>query len=48
MPHDAQPEQETAGRGIYDCDGAHRSPVAADYERLFQTGMIVLDTNVQT
>ncbi|MFG2270676.1 PIN-like domain-containing protein [Streptomyces chartreusis] len=35
-----------SGRGIYDSHGAHRSPVAADYERLFQSGMVVLDTNV--
>lgn len=34
------------GRGIFDCDGAHRSPLKDDYERVFQSGMIVLDTNV--
>lgn len=33
-------------RGIYDCDEAHRSPVEADYEQLFRSGMVVLDTNV--
>lgn len=36
----------TAGRGIYDCDDAHRSPLPADYERIFQSGMIAVDTNV--
>ncbi|MEU9465349.1 PIN domain-containing protein [Streptomyces avermitilis] len=46
MPNEGQPEHETAGRGIFDCDGAHRSPLAGDYERVFQTGMVVLDTNV--
>jgi predicted nucleic acid-binding protein len=34
------------GRGIYDCDGAHRTPLKEDYERVFTSGMVVLDTNV--
>lgn len=34
------------GRGIFDCDGAHQSPRKNDYERVFQSGMVVLDTNV--
>ncbi|MGW0701752.1 PIN-like domain-containing protein [Streptomyces sp. NPDC002867] len=34
------------GRGIYDCDGAHRTPLKEDYERVFISGMVVLDTNV--
>ncbi|QIQ03504.1 PIN-like domain-containing protein [Streptomyces liangshanensis] len=33
-------------RGIFDCDEAYRSPVAADYAHVFRTGMVVLDTNV--
>ncbi|MFJ9700580.1 PIN-like domain-containing protein [Streptomyces fradiae] len=33
-------------QGIFDCDEAHRTPVAEDYGRLFQSGLIVLDTNV--
>ncbi|WOX21225.1 PIN-like domain-containing protein [Streptomyces solicathayae] len=37
---------QSSGRGIFDCDGAHRTPLKADYERLFQAGMVVLDTNV--
>ncbi|MET9422190.1 hypothetical protein ABZY06_15870 [Streptomyces sp. NPDC006540] len=36
------------GRGIYDCDGAHRTPLKEDYERVFTSGMVVLDTNVPT
>lgn len=46
MPSNGQQERATTVRGIYDCDGAHRSPVAEDYARVFQTGMVVLDTNV--
>lgn len=46
MPNDAQPDRGPLGRGIFDCDEAHRSPLAEDYERLFQSGMVVLDTNV--
>ncbi|MEV0602202.1 PIN-like domain-containing protein [Streptomyces sp. NPDC050315] len=34
------------GRGIFDCEEAYRTPVRADYERVFETGMVVLDTNV--
>ena len=34
------------GRGIFDCEGAHQSPRKNDYERVFQSGMVVLDTNV--
>lgn len=33
-------------RGIFDCDDAYRTPVRADYERIFTSGMVVLDTNV--
>lgn len=33
-------------RGIFDCDEAYRTPTSADYKRLFESGMIVLDTNV--
>ncbi|MET8565957.1 PIN-like domain-containing protein [Streptomyces flaveolus] len=33
-------------RGIYDCDDAYRTPSKANYERLFTSGIIVLDTNV--
>ncbi|MFC4609038.1 PIN-like domain-containing protein [Streptomyces maoxianensis] len=33
-------------RGIFDCDEAHRSPIRSDYERIFQQGTVVLDTNV--
>lgn len=39
-------EIEQSGRGIFDCDEAYRSPQPADYERIFRTGMVVLDTNV--
>lgn len=34
------------GRGIFDCDEAHRSPLRSDYERIFDSGLVVLDTNV--
>ncbi|MFI0961016.1 PIN-like domain-containing protein [Streptomyces sp. NPDC021080] len=37
---------DSAGRGIFDCDEAYRTPVSSDYERLFQVGLIALDTNV--
>ncbi|MGW2558677.1 PIN-like domain-containing protein [Streptomyces sp. NPDC001514] len=40
------PAEHGTERGIYDCDGAHRSPLKGDYEKVFQSGMIVLDTNV--
>ncbi|MBT2381475.1 DUF4935 domain-containing protein [Streptomyces sp. ISL-111] len=33
-------------RGIFDCDEAYRTPTRSDYERLFRTEMVVLDTNV--
>ncbi|KAF4406183.1 MULTISPECIES: PIN-like domain-containing protein [Streptomyces] len=33
-------------RGIFDCDEAHRSPLRTDYERIFNSGVVVLDTNV--
>ncbi|MFJ9622266.1 PIN-like domain-containing protein [Streptomyces sp. NPDC101181] len=33
-------------RSIYDCDAAHRSPLRSDYERVFASGLIALDTNV--
>ncbi|MFE9237250.1 PIN-like domain-containing protein [Streptomyces sp. NPDC007007] len=33
-------------RGIFDCDEAHRSPLRSDYERIFDSGLVVLDTNV--
>ncbi|MGV9885859.1 PIN-like domain-containing protein [Streptomyces sp. NPDC003395] len=35
-----------AGRGIFDCDDAYRTPTRADYERVLKSGMVVLDTNV--
>lgn len=34
------------GPGIFDCDGAYRTPTRADYERVLKSGMVVLDTNV--
>ncbi|MFJ4781696.1 PIN-like domain-containing protein [Streptomyces sp. NPDC088762] len=39
---------ETAplARGIFDCDNAYRTPTRSDYEDLFSTGIIALDTNV--
>ncbi|PJM94007.1 PIN-like domain-containing protein [Streptomyces sp. CB01373] len=40
------PPGNSGARGIYDCDGAHRTPLKEDYERLFTSGMVVLDTNV--
>ncbi|MFI1960564.1 PIN-like domain-containing protein [Streptomyces althioticus] len=33
-------------RGVFDCDEAHRSPLRSDYERIFNIGLVVLDTNV--
>ncbi|MEU3546623.1 PIN-like domain-containing protein [Streptomyces longwoodensis] len=33
-------------RGIFDCDNAYRTPTQADYERVFTTGLVVLDANV--
>jgi predicted nucleic acid-binding protein len=49
------PERETgtgaeddhqSERGIFDCGDAYRTPVRADYERIFESGMVALDTNV--
>lgn len=45
MPY-TEPAEGQKERGIFDCDGAHRSPLAADYARVFQSGLVVLDTNV--
>ncbi|MFF0762300.1 PIN-like domain-containing protein [Streptomyces sp. NPDC003737] len=33
-------------RGIFDCDDAYRTPTKADFERIFETGVVALDTNV--
>ncbi|MGW0917117.1 PIN-like domain-containing protein [Streptomyces sp. NPDC002784] len=33
-------------RGVFDCDEAHRSPLRSDYKRIFDSGLVVLDTNV--
>lgn len=33
-------------RGVFDCDEAHRSPLSSDYKRIFDSGLVVLDTNV--
>ncbi|MFE1902220.1 PIN-like domain-containing protein [Streptomyces gardneri] len=46
MGYKDNPEEQATGRGIFDCDGAHRTPLKSDYERIFQSGMVVLDTNV--
>ncbi|MEU9009038.1 PIN-like domain-containing protein [Streptomyces sp. NPDC048479] len=46
MASKGHPAQGADGRGIFDCDGAHRSPLKGDCERVFQSGMVVLDTNV--
>ena len=50
MTHEAgEPEvvsEPISERGIFDCDDAYRTPSRADYERLFSSGIIVLDTNV--
>ncbi|MFD4738122.1 PIN-like domain-containing protein [Streptomyces virginiae] len=46
MGYKDHPEDQVTGRGIFDCDGAHRTPLKSDYERVFQSGMVVLDTNV--
>ncbi|MBB4712722.1 putative nucleic acid-binding protein [Streptomyces luteogriseus] len=35
-----------AERGIFDCDDAYRTASHTDYERLFSSAIIVLDTNV--
>ncbi|MFF3768129.1 PIN-like domain-containing protein [Streptomyces sp. NPDC001922] len=47
----AQALEETGGpggheRGIFDCEEAHHSPQESDYQRIFQSGLVVLDTNV--
>nr|WSZ99318.1 PIN domain-containing protein [Streptomyces sp. NBC_00857] len=42
----AEADGGRAPLGIFDCDEAHRSPVEADYARVFRSGMVVLDTNV--
>ncbi|QLH23586.1 PIN-like domain-containing protein [Streptomyces sp. Rer75] len=39
-------EVSAATRGIFDCNEAHRSPLREDYERVFRSGMVALDTNV--
>ncbi|MER6247637.1 PIN-like domain-containing protein [Streptomyces griseorubiginosus] len=45
--HDSTRERKIpAPRGIFDCDDAYRTPVSEDYERLFTSGMVALDTNV--
>ncbi|MGW0554111.1 PIN-like domain-containing protein [Streptomyces sp. NPDC002926] len=46
MAFQDDPVENGTARGIFDCDGAHRSPLKDDYERVFQSGMVVLDTNV--
>ncbi|MFE7889505.1 PIN-like domain-containing protein [Streptomyces sp. NPDC057412] len=49
MTKEAEPgavSDGTPARGIYDCDDAYRTPSQSDYERLFTSGVIVLDTNV--
>lgn len=33
-------------RGIFDCDDAYKTPLREDYEHLFDSGIVVLDTNV--
>ncbi|MEU5922654.1 PIN-like domain-containing protein [Streptomyces antimycoticus] len=33
-------------RGIFDCEEAYRTPTSANYKSLFESGIIVLDTNV--
>ncbi|MFF7042354.1 PIN-like domain-containing protein [Streptomyces massasporeus] len=33
-------------RGLFDCDDAYKTPTSADYRRLFNDGIIVVDTNV--
>ncbi|MFF4402154.1 PIN-like domain-containing protein [Streptomyces sp. NPDC001480] len=38
--------ESTQERGIFDCDDAYRTPSQADYQRLFSSAIIVLDTNV--
>ncbi|MER6107658.1 PIN-like domain-containing protein [Streptomyces hirsutus] len=37
---------QSVPRGIFDCDDAYRTPSKADYERLFSSAIIALDTNV--
>ncbi|MFE5600709.1 PIN-like domain-containing protein [Streptomyces coelicoflavus] len=46
MAFKEEPTGNGGVRGIYDCDGAHRTPLKEDYTRLFTSGMVVLDTNV--
>ncbi|MFE6469014.1 PIN-like domain-containing protein [Streptomyces rochei] len=33
-------------RGLFDCNDAYRTPIREDYEHLFTSGLVVLDTNV--
>jgi hypothetical protein len=41
-----KPVERGAERGIYDCDGARRTPLKEDFEPVCKTGMVVLDANV--
>ncbi|RSR96159.1 hypothetical protein EF913_34630 [Streptomyces sp. WAC04189] len=33
-------------RGIFDCEEAYRTPTSSDFKRLFESGMVIVDTNV--
>ncbi|MFE1332648.1 PIN-like domain-containing protein [Streptomyces microflavus] len=44
---DSKDSQEAAVlRGIFDCDEAYKTPTSADYGRLFESALVVVDTNV--
>ncbi|MEU3881779.1 PIN-like domain-containing protein [Streptomyces californicus] len=43
---DVEANDSVTRRGIFDCDEAYKTPTSEDYLHLFETGIIVLDTNV--
>ncbi|MDN3053110.1 PIN-like domain-containing protein [Streptomyces sp. SRF1] len=43
---DAEANEDSRRRGIFDCEEAYRTPTSLDYKNLFESGMVVLDTNV--
>ncbi|EFF91299.1 conserved hypothetical protein [Streptomyces sp. e14] len=43
---DTETQESVKQLGIFDCEEAYKTPTSVDYENLFNSGMIVLDTNV--
>jgi predicted nucleic acid-binding protein len=39
-------DEAAVKRGIFDCKEAYRTPTSLDFRRLFESGMVIVDTNV--